>query len=654
MKKLVLLIIMMFSFAVVNAEETVNVRLEWVPNVYYNYEKNGLNYWGQFAYIYAGDKVAYCLDISQNINSEVYTKSDEIQSNNLVVLTGYFGYGYDGNISLKDYMATQKLIWGYLGTDVYFTTKSNGAGEIIDIFDEKVKIVYRINNHATFPSYDTDYKFTIGSSNNILQKNNINNGYNILNNTDNVIQFNYNGILFNANEVGKNSFYLETKYIKNFDNQIYIADNSQKIMIIGGINNLRRKYSYEVIGGTINIKLSYSKIINQANILDNLFEIYNEKNELIGTYSPDINGNILVNNLKLGKYRIKELNISEGYNISEYESNFEITEDSLNQVREICLYPKTTNVTINKTFSNTLIKNLNYDEGIIYKIYDFNDNYINELITNENGTATTKLEYGNYKIVQSNINNIDTYHEDIVIDTTMFDEDLIFNVHDDISKAKIKVLILNKESDEPIGNLNFKINDEEKITNDNGIFITDLLNFGTYKISDITKDGYTEHENINYKLDENIEYYVFENEAYVDLIIYLDKVDEPEISIEKNESSDEINVNIGNDKDNSIDKDKDNSIGNNIDNNKVDNEIDVEKENVDNKSEIIEVNDNSDLKQDIDEDNLNDDTNKQITNIENNNTEKLPFLGEDIKKNEKTKIYNYINYFFNFNWMFFL
>ena len=30
------------------------------------------------------------------------------------------------------------------------------------------------------------------------------------------------------------------------------------------------------------------------------------------------------------------------------------------------------------------------------------------------------------------------------------------------------------------------------------------------------------------------------------------------------------------------------------------------------------------------------------------------FLGEDIKKNEKTKIYNYINYFFNFKWMFFL
>lgn len=638
MKKLILMIMVIFSFITVNAEETVNVRLEWVPNVYYNYEKNGLNYWGQFAYIYADDKVAYCLDISKNVNSLVYTKSDETQKNNLVVLAGYFGYGYDGNVSLKDYMATQKLIWGYLGTDVYFTTKSNGAGEIIDIYDEKVKIIYRINNHATFPSFDTNYKFKIGSSNNILINNNINNGYNLINDTSNVIQFNNNEILFNANEVGKNNFYLETKYIKNFDNQVYIADNSQKIMIIGGIQNLKRKYSYEVIGGTLNIKLSYSKNVDESNIVDNLFEIYNENDESIGTYSPDINGNIIVDNLELGKYKIRELNISEGYNASKYENNFEITEDSLNHVREIFLYPKTINLTINKTFSNTLINDLNYDEGIIYKIYDFNDNYINELITNENGSATITLEYGNYKIIQSNINSVDIYHEDIVIDTTMFDKDLIFNIHDDISKARIKVLGLNKESDEPISNLNFKINGEEKTTNDNGIYVTELLDFETYKISNITKDGYIEHESFDYKLDENREYYVFENEAYVDLIIYLDKVEEPKISIEQNESSKEVN--------------------NNIDTNKVDNEITIEindeKENVDNKSEIIEINDNSDLKQDIDEENSNNDTPKQIINFENNNTEKLPFLGEDVKKYEKAKIYNYINYFFDFNWMFFI
>ena len=634
MKKIILMLLVMFSFILVNAEETVNVRLEWVPNVYYNYEKDGLNYWGQFAYIYADDNVAYCLDISKNINSSIYTKAHETQNNNLVILAGYFGYGYDGNISLKDYMATQKLIWGYLGTDVYFTTKSNGAGEIIDIYDNKVRIIYRINNHATFPSYDSNFKFIVGSSNNLLLQNNINNGYNILNNTSNVIEFSKDGILFEANEVGKNNFYLETKYIKNFDNQVYIADNSQKIMVIGGIQNLKRKYSYEVIGGTLNIKLNYSKNVDESNIVDNLFEIYNENNESIGTYSADINGNILVNNLKLGKYKIRELNISKGYIVSKYENNFEITEDSLNQVREIYLHPKTINVTINKTFSNTIIKDLNYDEGIIYKIYDFNDNYINELTTNENGIATTTLEYGNYKIVQSNINNINTYHEDIIIDTSMFENDLIFNIHDDISKARIKVLGFDKENNEPISNLKFKINNEEKITNDEGLYVTDLLDFETYKFSDITKDGYIEHESFDYKLDENSEYYIFENEVYIDLIVYLDKIEEPEISIEQNESSEEVS--------------------NNIDNNKVDNEINVEKENVDNKSEAIEIKDNNDLKHYIDEKNLNDDTTKQIINIENNNTEKLPFLGEDIKKNEKTKIYNYINYFFNFNWMFFI
>lgn len=634
MKKIILIIMVMFSFIIVNAEETVNVRLEWVPNVYYNYEKNGLNYWGQFAYIYADDKIAYCLDISKNVNSSVYIKSDEIQNNNLVVLAGYFGYGYNGNSSLKDYMATQKLIWSYLGTDVYFTTKSNGAGEIIDIYDDKVKIIYRINNHATFPSYDSEFKFIIDSSNNLLQKNTINNGYNILNNTSNVVQFNNNGILFNANEVGKNSFYLETKYIKNFDNEIYIANNSQKIMVIGDIQNLKRKYSYEVIGGTLNIKLSYIKNVNKSNISDNLFEIYNENNELVGTYSPDINGNIFVNNLHLGKYKIRESKISNGYNVSKYENNFEITEDYLNHVREVYLYPKTINITIDKTFSNTLINDINYDEGIIYKIYDLNDNYISELITNENGIATTTLEYGNYKIVQTNVNNINTYHEDIKIDTNMFENDLVFNIHDDISKARIKVLAFDKETNYPISNLIFTINNEEKTTNDEGIYISDLLDFETYTFSNITKNGYIEHESFDYKLDENSEYYVFENDAYIDLIIYLDKVKEPEISIEQDESSQEVTNDIGN--------------------NKVDNEISNVIENEDDTFEPIEIFDNTHLKQDIDENDLNDDTTQKIINVENNNTEKLPFLGEYIKENEKARIYNYINYFFNFKWMFFI
>ena len=637
MKKLVLLIIMMFSFVVVNADETVNVRLEWVPNVYYNYEKDGLNYWGQFAYIYAGDKVAYCLDISQNINSAVYTKSDEVQSNNLVVLAGYFGYGYDNNVSLKDYMATQALIWSYLGTNVNFTTKSNGAGETIDIFDDKVKIVYRINNHATFPSYNTDFKFMIGSSNNILQKNSINNGYNILNNTSNVIQFNNNGILFNANEVGKNNFYLETKYIKYFDNQIYIADNSQKIMIIGNINNIKRKYSYEVIGGTLNINVSYIKNINQANISDNLFEIYNENNELIGTFRPDESGNIIVNNLNIGKYKIKELSISEGYNVSPYESDFEITNDSLNQFKEIYLYPKTINITINKTFSNTIINDLNYDSDIIYKIYDFNNNYIKELLINEEGKTSTTLEYGNYKIVQTNVNKINIYHEDIIIDTSMFSNDLIFNIHDNISKAKIRVMTVDKNTNEKISGVSFKINNDKKITNDDGIYITDLLDFGIYKFGEFLKEGYSEYQSFDYTLDENSKYSVFENEAYVDLLIYLEKIKEPSSTTKPDESIDDKNSSINDNEEETI-----------IDTNNSKEDIPNEFENT--------FSDNEKLEQDLADENVNINNIDNIDNIDNLNEDiihkevgKLPFLGECY---EKKVSYNFINYFFISSWLF--
>ena len=82
--------------------------------------------------------------------------------------------------------------------------------------------------------------------------------------------------------------------------------------------------------------------------------------------------------------------------------------------------------------------------------------------------------------------------------------------------------------------------------------------------------------------------------------------------------------------------------------NNIDNNIPV---NEDDKFEHIE---NNNLEQNINEDNLNNESNNTLINEEDNNIEKLPFLGENIKENEKSKIYNYINYLFDCDWLFFI
>jgi len=667
MKKIILLFMLMFSFILVNASETeVNVRLEWVTNVYYNYEKDGLNYWGQFAYIYAGDKIAYCLDISQNINSSVYTKSNELQTNNLVILAGYFGYNYENNTSLKDYMATQKLIWQYLGTNVYFTTQSNGKGERIDIDDNVSRIIYKINNHAYFPLYDTDYKFNIGNTYDFMQTNIKLNEYDIINNTNNKINFTDEGMSFEAKQIGNYYFYLQTKYPKNFENEIYVAENSQKIMVIGGINNLKRKYTYEVLGGKVNINV----ILNGNGggmVTENVFELYMD-NRLIGTYSPNKEGNLLIEDLYLGNYKLKHITVSDGYTKVKDEYAFSITDDDLEKQIQITLNLKTINVTINKSFQNLAVNNLHYDRGVIYRIYDEFGNFVDEVITNENGNANYNFKYGNYKIVQSNVGGIDIFHDDIIINKSDFSEDLVFNIYDEYYNARIKFIVFDKDSLEPIKNLIFKINDKEYMTDECGVYVTELLNLGEYNFSNIELENYKKVDNFKYELNENSNYYVVMDEAFVDLVIYMEKEDivEPVIPDEEEDNNEEsskeddvLDLDEKEEEDN-IEEDvpkyeypepviPDEEEDNNEESSKEDNVLDPngkEENNNEESSKEEDVLEPNEKEENIEEDiskepNKDDSSEEEMLVDKESNVEKLPFLGVYKAYEKYFKVFSY-------------
>ena len=248
MKKFLIVLFMLLIVVTVHAEETVNLELEWIPNMYYSYEKDGMTYWGQLAYAYVDGKIAYCLDIYQPITKYEYTPTEEIQENNLVVLAGYFGYGYNGEYLVKDYVATQKLIWEYLGMDVKITSESGGKGYEVDIYDNILKIIGRINRYALFPKFDSNFIFDLDTTNQFRDLNNISDNFNIINDTNNNIYSIDNNLVFETKEEGVNSFYLQTRYDIDHQNIIFVAPGSQKIMTIGEVSNLTREYSYEVLG----------------------------------------------------------------------------------------------------------------------------------------------------------------------------------------------------------------------------------------------------------------------------------------------------------------------------------------------------------------------------------------------------------------------
>ena len=54
-------------------------------------------------------------------------------------------------------MATQKLIWKELGTDVVFTTQSQGKGDVIDISSNVNRILDTMKDYDKLPFYN--YKF---------------------------------------------------------------------------------------------------------------------------------------------------------------------------------------------------------------------------------------------------------------------------------------------------------------------------------------------------------------------------------------------------------------------------------------------------------------------------------------------------------------
>ena len=224
MKKILIGLFMLLLVVTVHAEETVNLELEWIPNMYYSYEKDGMTYWGQLAYAYVDGKLAYCLDIYQPITKYEYTETEEIQNNNLVLLAGYFGYGYNGEYLMKDYVATQKLIWQYLDMNVRITSESEGKGYEIDLYDNIIKIIGRINRYALFPKFDTDFIINLGTTNQFKDLNNISDNFNIINYSNNTIYSDNNNLMFEANEAGVNSFYLQTKYDSNHSNIIFVND----------------------------------------------------------------------------------------------------------------------------------------------------------------------------------------------------------------------------------------------------------------------------------------------------------------------------------------------------------------------------------------------------------------------------------------------
>lgn len=563
MKK-ILFIILLFLCVKVNASENVNVKVEYVPNVYFSYKENGLTMWGQFAYIYSDGVLSYCIDIKTPVTKTSYTVDNSIEVNKNVRLIAYFGYGYDYNSykTLKDYMATQKLIWKELGTDVVFTTQSQGKGDVIDISSNVNRILDTMKDYDKLPFYNYKLEFLLGATYRISDSNYVDrNNYQIIDNSGNIVTQEPSYIMqFIAKELGSNSLRVKRKYINRFDNIALVASNSQNIIRVGSIEDIYRDYEYLVKEGSVNINLtdviSNSKTNTGLASYDGIiFDMYDTNNNLISSVASASNGILRFDNLSFGNYIIRARNFNTYEDISLNE-NVDINKTTYNYNYNYALTPKSINLKLIKKYKvNGIEKN---DSDITFEIYNSKMEK-QEITTNGYGEASALLYYDNYKILQKSDSKILKKYE-FNIDTNDFTKkDKLYIMDDSIINAKIKIELVD-DTGMKISNSKVLINDKEYITDINGIVLTDYIDFKEY-IIDANNDLYDVIDKEIINIDENTEF-VYDNEdAFVYLKIKLNKkqiiVNEPKIISEDNneENNNNDNGNINNN-DNKTNNDK--------------------------------------------------------------------------------------------------
>ncbi len=232
---------------------------------------------------------------------------------------------------------------------------------------------------------------------------------------------------------------------------------------------------------------------------DAVIGVYDLDGTLIEELITDIQGCAISGPLEYGGYYIKEITAPPGYLKSDEEIQFIIEIDD----RTIWL-PLENELITGRVQINKVGENNEPLQGAVFRIYDNYANVIDEIISDENGIALSKiLDYGEYEIVEIkapdgyNMNMISTFlniqNQDEIVEVT---------IRNDPIKGKLKISKTN-EYDMPLSGAIFGVYTAdyslicELTTNENGEAISPFLVCGSYYLKEITPPvGYTLNEDI--------------------------------------------------------------------------------------------------------------------------------------------------------------
>ena len=283
----------------------------------------------------------------------------------------------------------------------------------------------------------------------------------------------------------------------------------------------------EVIGYTlkiIKVDALTGDTLKMAGIKFNIYDA--NTNEFITEAITDDNGEIIIDNLSKGSYKIKEIDNQEipGYEINEKEIYFEITgEEELITVE----FPN------NPVLGALKVLKVNEDgnplAGVTFGLYQSDGALVDIVVTDESGIALFEnLQAGTYQLKE--LATIDGY----LLDETVHEIELKLE-NNKLETVTIKLvnyqpkgsleIIKVDTNNNPLPETEFVLYDSNRKeikkakTNSEGKIIVDNLLLGKYYLEEITPaDGYQ-------LLDDIIEFEINNNKEVITITVTNEKID---------------------------------------------------------------------------------------------------------------------------------
>ncbi|MBE6156378.1 MAG: hypothetical protein E7161_01350 [Firmicutes bacterium] len=295
------------------------------------------------------------------------------------------------------------------------------------------------------------------------------------------------------------------------------------------------KLNDEVIKGQIKLKKidSITKkcvALGQATLIGAKFNILDVNNNIVDTLTIGNDCTAISKMLPYGKYKIKEIEASNGYHINAEIFSIAIAEEKIYDVTVEEEVIKNY-ISILKLYDyidgNTTI--VNAEKNITFEIYYPDGTKYNEIVTDKNGYATIELPYGVWKFHQVNTSTgfEKIYDFYITVDENS-EKEQYYNILNNKIAAYLKLIKIDSETGKIIelANTSFKILNMDTNqyvsqyvggktydtfkTDETGTFISYLkLEAGNYKIIEIeSPKGYLiNDEGVEFSIGEDTKYY---------------------------------------------------------------------------------------------------------------------------------------------------